>query len=172
MGQMNLDQPVTTIDQLPEVLFIEELAHVLRIPVERFQQVQDSGVLEWPALPALDDRRRYSRRVLLWFLTQHPPDWEAHRRQFTKQEKALRRNRQRWYELAPPFTKPFVAAVRQGERPCLSVAEVAVILRASEAAVDQALQRDDFPLPPAQSPPPRWAREQLDRFLGPPSSLR
>jgi hypothetical protein len=165
---MNFDLPITSIDDLPEVLFIEELAHVLRIPLDRFQLSQDVGVLEWPALPALDGRRRYSRRVLLWFLLQHPPDWASYREQFRKQEKALRRTGQRWYELAAPFTSPFVAAVRPGEQPALSIADVAHILRASETTMERALERADFPMPPAQSPPPRWSREQIDRFLGPP----
>jgi hypothetical protein len=114
----------------------------------------------------------YSRRVLMWFLLQHPPDWTTYRQQYTKQQMALRRAGQRWYQLAPPFTSPYIAAVRPGEQVTLSIADVALMLRASETSIERALQRTDFPLPPAQSPPPRWSREQIDRFLGPPSGSR
>lgn len=169
---MNTNAPVTAIDGLPEVLFADELAHVLRIPLESFQRSQEAGVLEWPALPVMDERRRYSRRVLLWFLLQHPPDWESYRRQFTSQDRVLRRTGQRWYEMAAPFTSPFIAAARPGEPLEISLSELARTLRATEATLEAALGRQDFPLPPAQSPPPKWTRGQIERFLGPPVVAR
>jgi hypothetical protein len=119
----------------------------------------------------MDRHLRFSRRVLEWFLEQREPNWYEYREQFKKQRTLLRRWKIEWFELAPPYTEPFVGSAREGEEAALSLKMVATLLRISESALRRAVARPGFQLPPAKQRPLRWTKEQLARFLAPPSTL-
>jgi hypothetical protein len=162
-------EPLTTTDGLPNVLLVGDMSRALRISARQFAQSQRIGVCDWPPLPTVDRRLRFSRYVLEWFLEQRQPGWHEYRDQYRKQRTLLRRWKIKWFELAPPYTEPFVGAARDGEDALLSLADVATVLRTTEPTLRRAAARPGFQLPPARRRPLRWTKEQLERFLGPPS---
>ena len=105
-------EPMTSLDELPRVSFIEDLARALRTTVASLKVQHKCGYNYFPALPTIDRRVRYSGDFVRWFLAENRYWVERYRELLETAKKASRQRRRQWFEFGPPHIQPFVGAPR------------------------------------------------------------
>ena len=160
------------MDEIPAVCLEADLAWIFRLPLShvRFWRTMPD-LLPFPPLPWLDRKLRVSGCVVAWFLAQDGRSYyRSYREPLEKLAAPSRRKRVPWWRFAAPHDPRFWARPLEGERPTLSVTEVARLLRASPSSVRSAAKDAEFPMPPAVDRPLKWTQGQVDRLLWAPSN--
>ena len=83
----------------------------------------------------------------------------------TSSTRGKRGRRPPWWKFAPPHGERYRVTPGEGEKPMLSVDQVAAILRTTPQALRRAIRTPDFPMPPASARPLRWTEGQIERLL-------
>lgn len=161
-------EPMTSLDEIPRVCFIEDLARAMRTTVASLKTQNKCGYSYFPALPALDRRVRYSGEFARWFLTENRYWVDRYRELLETAKKVSRQRRRQWYEFGPPHTPPFVGAPRPKEVATLRVRDLATLLRVSPSTLRRVARQPGFALPPKDAKMLAWSEEQVVRFLAPP----
>jgi hypothetical protein len=160
---------MTGIEEIPRICFVQDVARALRLPAQkvRFRTKYHLGPL--PPLPAIDGRVRYSGDLLRWLLTTSAYD-VARFQETLEQLKKVKRKRRPWFEFGPPYSQPLAGAARDKEQACVTVRELAAILRMSESSLRKAATRPDIRLPPATWKPLGGHRSRSSAFWRPRTS--
>ena len=159
---------MTSLDEIPRVCFIDDLARAMRTSTASLKLQHKCGFAYFPALPTIDRRVRYSGEFVRWFLTENPYWVRRFRELLENAKKASRQRRRQWYEFGPPHTQPFIAAPRPKEAATLRVRDLAAILRVSPGGLRRVARQPGFALPPRDPKLLAWTEEQVARFLAPP----
>src|SRR4051812_32934801 len=99
--------PMTSLEEIPTVCFVEDLSRIFRVPVSRLKQQEKNQYIAFPALPKLDRRHRYSGAFVQWFLDIDDYSFRRLKDALEGERKARRRWKKTWYESAPPHTIPY-----------------------------------------------------------------
>ena len=154
--------PPTSVDQIPAVCLEDDLANIFRLPlrhVKLWRRMPE--FIPFPPLPSLDRQLRVSGCVVAWFLAQEAGEYyRTFKEPLEKLAAVNRRRRIPWWRFTAPHKQGSWALPLEGERPTLSVKDVAQTLRVGPSSFRRAANDPEFPMPPASRRPLRWTPGQ------------
>lgn len=162
--------PIRTLEEVPAVCLEQDLVRIFRVAprVLRFWRSYPE-FLPVPPLPYVDRQTRISGRVVSWFLSIDPSDYQRFRSPLENMAKVTRRNRPPWWRFAPPHDEAFWATPVEGEEATIGLDQAAAILRVTRSALRKAARGPAFPMPAAKLRPMRWTQGQIERLLWSPA---